>query len=43
MRTKILSLRELQEGVQGIMYICRAIMYRVKDLTSVSVSLSTLS
>jgi hypothetical protein len=35
MRTKILSLRELQEGVQGIIFICSAMMHRVKDLTSV--------
>jgi hypothetical protein len=43
MRTKILSMRELQEGVQGILYIQGAISYRVKDLISVSVSSFTVA
>ncbi|KAF8477646.1 hypothetical protein DFH94DRAFT_671862 [Russula ochroleuca] len=34
MRTKILSMRELQEGAQGILYIFEAAFYRVKDLRS---------
>ena len=38
MRTKILSMREILEGVQGIIYIINAIMYRVQDLTRASVS-----
>jgi hypothetical protein len=42
MRTKILSMRELQEGAQGILYIFEAAFYRVKDLRSVSVSSSTV-
>jgi hypothetical protein len=43
MRTKILSMRELQEGTQGILYIEDAIAYRVQDLTRVSVSSSTVA
>ena len=38
MRTKILSMRELMDGWQGIMYIGEAITCRVQDLTRVSVS-----
>jgi hypothetical protein len=37
MRTKILSMRELLDGADGIIYIREAIMYRVQDLTGVSV------
>src|ERR1700761_8603401 len=43
MRTKILSMRELQEGAQGIVWIREAIFYRVQDLTCVSVSSSTVA
>jgi hypothetical protein len=43
MRTKILSMRELQEGAQGIIYIQGAISYRVKDLIRGSVSSSTVA
>jgi hypothetical protein len=43
MRTKIPSLRELQEGAQGILYIHTAITQRVQDLTRVSVSSSTVA
>jgi hypothetical protein len=32
MRTKVLSMRELVEGAQGIMYIHSAIVNRVRDL-----------
>jgi hypothetical protein len=42
MRTKILSMRELQEGMQGILYIQRAISYRVNDLIRGSVSSSIM-
>jgi hypothetical protein len=38
MRTKILNMRDLLEGAQGILYIHEAITYRVQDLTRVSVS-----
>jgi hypothetical protein len=37
MRTKILSMRELQEGMQSILYIYVAVMYRVHDLQRASV------
>ena len=37
MRTKVLSMRELVEGAQGIMYIHSAIAYRVQDLERVSI------
>jgi hypothetical protein len=43
MRTKILSMRELQEGAQGIVYIQGAVSYRVKDLKRVSDSSSTVA
>jgi hypothetical protein len=36
MRTKILSMRELLDGAQGILYISEAIKYRVQDLTRLS-------
>ena len=42
MRTKPLSMRELQEGARGILYIMEAIGNRIKDLTSVSVSSPTV-
>ncbi len=35
MRTKILNMRELLEGAQGIIYIYQAVVYRVQGLTSV--------
>jgi hypothetical protein len=41
MRTKIVSMGDLMEGAQGILYIREAITYRVQDLTRVSVSPST--
>jgi hypothetical protein len=37
MRTKIVSMGELLEGAQGILYIREAIMYRVQDLNRVSI------
>ena len=37
MRTKLLSMRELQEGAQGIVHIQKAITYRVQDLIRASV------
>jgi hypothetical protein len=39
MCTKILSMRELQEGMQGILYIHNAVFYRVQDLKRASVLL----
>jgi hypothetical protein len=42
MRTKILSMRDLLEGAQGILYIKEAVTYRVQDLTRVSVSSYTV-
>jgi hypothetical protein len=42
MRTKLLSMRELQEGAQGIVHIQKAITYRVQDLIRVSVSSFTM-
>ena len=43
MRTKILSMRELEDGTQGIQYVLEAIDYRVENLTRVSVSSSTVA
>jgi hypothetical protein len=43
MRTKILSMRELVEGAQGIMYIHSAIVYRVQDLKRVSILSPTVA
>lgn len=43
MRTKILSMREIMDGAQGILYIINAIGYRVQDLTRVSVSSSIVT
>ena len=43
MRTKILSMRELLDGWQGVMYIYEAIKYRVQDLTRVSTPSSTVT
>jgi hypothetical protein len=43
MRTKVLSMSELQDGAQGILYIHTAIVYRVKDLTRVSISSITVA
>ena len=37
MRTKILSVRELLDGAQGIVYISEAIEFRVQDLTRLSI------
>jgi len=37
MHTKVLSMRELVEGAQGIMYIYDAVLYRVQDLKCLSV------
>jgi hypothetical protein len=42
MRTKILTMGELTEGAQGIIYIREAIKYRVQDLTRVSISSFTV-
>jgi hypothetical protein len=41
MRTKVLSMSELQDGALGIQYIINAITYRVEDLTRMSIWLST--
>ena len=43
MRTKVLSMRELVEGAQGIMYIHSAIVYRVQDLKRVSILSPTVA
>jgi hypothetical protein len=43
MRTKVLSMRELVEGAQGIMYIHSAILDRVQDLRRVSTLWSTVA
>ncbi len=43
MRTKILSMRELVEGAQGIMYIHNTIVYRIQDLKRVSVLSPSMS
>jgi len=37
MRTKILSMHELQESTQGILYIYNAIVYRIQHLKRVSI------
>ena len=42
MRTKILSIRELLDGAQGILYISEAIKFRVQDLTRLSNLSSTV-
>jgi hypothetical protein len=42
MRTKILTMGELQEGGRGIQYICKAIFYRVEDLARVLILLPTV-
>ena len=41
MRTKILNMRELLEGAQGIIYINEAVVDRVQGLTRMSVLPST--
>jgi hypothetical protein len=38
MRTKVVNLRDLFEGVEGILYVYRAVLHRVGDLTGVSIS-----
>jgi len=38
MRTKVVNPPELSEAVEGILYVLRAVTYRVEALTSVSVS-----
>ena len=43
MRTKILTMREILDGAQGILYIINAIIYRVQDLTRESVSSSIVT
>ena len=43
MRTKIPSMHELLEGVQGILYIHEAITQRVDDLKRMSDSSSTVA
>lgn len=43
MRTKILNMRELAEGAQGILYINEAVIDRVQGLTRMSVSASTVA
>lgn len=43
MRTKVLSMRELVEGAQGILYVHNAIVYRVQDLKRVSVLSPTVA
>jgi hypothetical protein len=42
MRTKVLNMRELLEGSQGILYINDAVVDRVQGLTRMSVSPSTV-
>ena len=43
MRTKVLTMQELVEGAQGIMYIRSAIVYRVQDLERVSILSPTVA
>ena len=43
MRTKVLSMRELVEGAQGILYVHNAIVYRVQDLKRLSVLSPTVA
>lgn len=43
MRTKILNMRELLEGAQGILYINEAVIYRVQGLTRMLVSPSIVA
>lgn len=43
MRTKILNMREILEGMQGIEYIEYAVFDRVQDLRRMSVSPSTVA
>jgi len=43
MRTKVVNFRDLFEGKQGILCVINAVGYRVKDLTSVSVSSSSVA
>jgi hypothetical protein len=43
MRTKILNMRELLEGSQGIEYVAEAVGDRVQDLTRMSVSPFTVA
>ena len=38
MRTKVVNLRDLFEGVEGILYVYRAVLHRVGDLTGMSIS-----
>jgi len=35
MRTKVVNFRDLFEGLEGILYVYRAAVHRVKDLTGV--------
>jgi hypothetical protein len=42
MRTKVVNFRDLFEGKQGIVCVMKAVGYRVKDLTSVSISSSVV-
>jgi hypothetical protein len=41
MRTKVVNLRDLFEGVEGILYVYRAALYRVENLKGVSISSPT--
>jgi hypothetical protein len=43
MRTKVLNMRELLEGSEGILYINDAVVDRVQGLTRMSVSPSTVA
>jgi len=41
MRTKVVNIRDPFEGVEGILYVYRAVLHRVENLTGVSISCST--
>jgi len=41
MRTTVVNARELSEGREGILCACRAVTYRIEELTSVSISFSS--
>ena len=38
MRTKVVNFRDLFEGLEGVVYVYRAVLRRAKDLTGVSIS-----
>ena len=42
MRTKVLNMRVLLQGAQGILYVNETVVYRVQGLTRMSVSPPTV-